>query len=48
MEALTSAAIARLSPAERIALIARLWDSLDHDSVPLSEPQRAEPERRRP
>jgi putative addiction module component (TIGR02574 family) len=38
--------IARLSPPERLALIAQLWDSLEDDQVPVTEAQRAELERR--
>jgi putative addiction module component (TIGR02574 family) len=36
MELLTPDEIVRLSPPERIALIAQLWDSLDNDHVPLT------------
>ncbi len=46
MEVLTQDQIARLSPAERLGLIEQLWDSLDHDQIPLTEPQRAELDRR--
>jgi putative addiction module component (TIGR02574 family) len=46
MEALTHDEIARLSPPERLALIAQLWDSLEHDHVPLTNAQREELERR--
>jgi putative addiction module component (TIGR02574 family) len=38
--------ITRLSPDERLALIAQLWDSLDDDQVPLTTAQQAELERR--
>ena len=38
--------IARLSPDERLALIAALWDSLDDAQVPLRPAQQAELERR--
>jgi putative addiction module component (TIGR02574 family) len=38
--------IARLSPDERLALIAALWDSLDDAHVPLTAAQEAELERR--
>ena len=38
--------IARLSPAERLALIAQLWDSLDDQEIPLSRGQKVELERR--
>jgi putative addiction module component (TIGR02574 family) len=43
---LTRDEITRLSPDERLTLIAQLWDSLDDDHVPLTAPQRAELERR--
>jgi putative addiction module component (TIGR02574 family) len=43
---LTHAEITRLSPDERLALIARLWDSLDDRQVQLTPAQRAELERR--
>ena len=46
MELLSSDEIVRLSPSERIALIAQLWDSLEHDQLPLTSPQREELERR--
>ncbi len=46
MELLTSEEIVRLSPPERIALIAQLWDSLDDNQPPLTEAQQAELERR--
>jgi putative addiction module component (TIGR02574 family) len=46
MELLTSDEIVRLSPPERIALIAQLWDSLENDQLPLTSPQQAELERR--
>ena len=46
MELLTSDEIVRLSPSERIALIAQLWDSLENDQVPLTTAQQAELERR--
>jgi putative addiction module component (TIGR02574 family) len=46
MELLTPDEIGRLSPPERIALIAQLWDSLDNDQVPLTAAQKAELERR--
>jgi putative addiction module component (TIGR02574 family) len=38
--------ITRLSPDERLALIAQLWDSLDDDQVPLTMTRQAELERR--
>jgi len=46
MELLTSDEIDRLTPPERLALIAQLWDSLDHDQLPLSNAQQAELESR--
>jgi putative addiction module component (TIGR02574 family) len=42
MELLTPDEIGRLTPTERLALIARLWDSLDHEQLPLNEAQQAE------
>lgn len=44
MKVLTRDEIARLSPSERLTLIADLWDSLDDSPVPA--PQAAELERR--
>jgi putative addiction module component (TIGR02574 family) len=38
--------IARLSPTERLALIAELWDSIPEADVPVSDAQRQELERR--
>jgi putative addiction module component (TIGR02574 family) len=46
MEVLTPEEIVRLTPLERLALIAQLWDSLEHDQVPLTSAQEAELERR--
>jgi putative addiction module component (TIGR02574 family) len=46
MEFLTHDEIVRLSPPERLALIAQLWDSLEHDQLPLTAAQKAELERR--
>jgi putative addiction module component (TIGR02574 family) len=46
MELLTPDEIVRLSPPERIALIAQLWDSLDDDQLPLTGAQQVELERR--
>ena len=46
MELLTPDEIVRLSPPERIALIAQLWDSLDNSQIPLTGAQQAELERR--
>lgn len=42
MELLTPDEIVRLSPPERIALIAQLWDSLDDSHLPLTGAQQAE------
>jgi putative addiction module component (TIGR02574 family) len=46
MGLLTSDEIVRLSPPERLALIAQLWDSLDEGEVSLSSAQVAELDRR--
>ena len=46
MELLSSEEIVRLSPSERLALIAQLWDSLEQHQLPLSEAQQMELERR--
>jgi putative addiction module component (TIGR02574 family) len=46
MTTLTRDEIARLTPPERLALIADLWDSLDDHHVPLTAAQRSELERR--
>ena len=43
---LTLEEIVRLSPRERIALIAQLWDSLEHDQLPLTPAQQTELEYR--
>jgi putative addiction module component (TIGR02574 family) len=43
---LTHDEITRLSPDERLALIAQLWDSLDDQQVRLTLAQQAELERR--
>ena len=43
---LTSDEIASLSPEERLALIAQLWDSLDDAQLPLTTAQEAELDRR--
>ena len=43
---LTHDEISRLSPDQRLALIAQLWDSLDDHQVQLTPPQLAELERR--
>ena len=39
MELLTRDEIVRLSPPERLALIAQLWDSLAHEQLPLTSAQ---------
>lgn len=46
MDVLTRAEIVRLSPSERIALIAQLWDSLADDQILLTSAQQAELDRR--
>jgi putative addiction module component (TIGR02574 family) len=46
MELLSADEIVRLTPPERLALIAQLWDSLEHHELPLTEPQKAELEHR--
>ena len=46
MESLTPDEIVRLTPPERLALIAQLWDSLDQEQLPLTSAQEAELERR--
>jgi putative addiction module component (TIGR02574 family) len=46
MELLSSDEIVRLSPSERLALIAQLWDSLEQHQLPLSQAQQMELERR--
>jgi putative addiction module component (TIGR02574 family) len=43
---LTHDEITRLSPDERLALIAQLWDSLDEHQVQLTPAQQGELERR--
>ena len=42
----TPAELTRLSPEERLHLIAQLWDSLEDEDVPLPPAQAAELERR--
>ena len=42
MQSLTPEEIDRLTPPERLALIAQLWDSLEHEQLPLTEAQQAE------
>ena len=46
MALLTPDEIGRLSPSERLALIAELWDSLEREHLPLTTAQQAELERR--
>jgi putative addiction module component (TIGR02574 family) len=46
MELLSPEDLVRLTPPERIALIAQLWDSLEADRVPMSTAQQAELESR--
>jgi putative addiction module component (TIGR02574 family) len=42
MELLTQDEIVRLSALERLELIAQLWDSLEHEQLPLTSAQQAE------
>jgi putative addiction module component (TIGR02574 family) len=46
MKLLSPDELARMSPPERLALIAQLWDSLEHDRIPLTAAQEAELDRR--
>ena len=46
MESLSPDEIVRLTPSERLALIAQLWDSLENADLPLTGDQKAELERR--
>jgi putative addiction module component (TIGR02574 family) len=46
MDALNQDELVRLTPPERLALISRLWDSLESDQLPLTAAQRAELDRR--
>jgi len=46
MEVLTRDEIVRLTPPERLALIAQLWDSLEQEQLPLTGAQEAELQRR--
>ena len=46
MELLTPDEIVRLTPPERLALIAQLWDSLEHEQLRLTSAQEAELESR--
>jgi putative addiction module component (TIGR02574 family) len=46
MDLLTPNEIVRLTPPERLALIAQLWDSLENEQLPLTGAQQTELERR--
>jgi len=46
MELLTPDEIDRLTPPERLALIAQLWDSLENEQLPLTAAQESELNRR--
>jgi putative addiction module component (TIGR02574 family) len=46
MEILSPDELTRLTPAERLALISQLRDSLEDDQLPLSAAQKAELDRR--
>ena len=46
MELLSPDEIVRLTPSERLALIAQLWDSLEQEQVSLTGSQQTELERR--
>ena len=46
MQLLSPDEIVRLTPPERLALIAQLWDSLENDDLPLTDAQKAELEHR--
>jgi putative addiction module component (TIGR02574 family) len=46
MELINADELVRLSPSERIALIAQLWDSLEDDQVHLTSAKRVKLERR--
>jgi putative addiction module component (TIGR02574 family) len=46
MKLLSPDELARMTPPERLALIAQLWDSLEQDEIPLTAAQQAEIERR--
>ena len=46
MQSLTPDEIGRLTAPERLDLIAQLWDSLEHEQLPLTEAQQAELDRR--
>jgi putative addiction module component (TIGR02574 family) len=42
MDLLSSEEIGRLTPPERLSLIAQLWDSIGHDHLPVTPAQKAE------
>lgn len=46
MNLLSTDELARLTPPERIALIAQLWDSLNDEQIPLTAAQQTELDRR--
>jgi putative addiction module component (TIGR02574 family) len=46
MKSLSPDELARMTTSERLALIAQLWDSLEHDHIPLTAAQEAELDRR--
>ena len=46
MKSLSPDELARMTPPERLALIAQLWDSLDDEHLPLTAAQEAELDRR--
>ena len=46
MKSLSPDELARMTPNERLALIAQLWDSLDDEHLPLTAAQEAELDRR--
>jgi putative addiction module component (TIGR02574 family) len=46
MELLTHEELARLTPPERLALIAQIWDSLEDEQIPLTAAQQTELDRR--
>ncbi len=46
MKSLSPDELTRMTPPERLALIAQLWDSLEHDHIPITSAQQAELERR--
>jgi putative addiction module component (TIGR02574 family) len=46
MELLSPDELARMTPPERLALIAQLWDSLEDNQIPLTTAQQEELQRR--